>query len=68
LNQRILAELQNGGEAFVSNAVIGGDYLLRACVVNFRTQLADVRETIDLVVRLGRKIEAELTTPASSKG
>jgi glutamate/tyrosine decarboxylase-like PLP-dependent enzyme len=59
LNQRILAELQEGGEAFVSNAVIDGDYLLRACIVNFRTRLSDVQETVDLVVRLGRKLSSE---------
>ncbi|MFV2044980.1 MAG: aspartate aminotransferase family protein, partial [Anaerolineales bacterium] len=34
LNEALLTELQNGGEAFVSNAVIGETFLLRACIVN----------------------------------
>ena len=34
--------LQRGGEIFVSNAVIGGRYALRACIVNFHTTAADV--------------------------
>jgi len=41
LNEELLGRLQSGGEVFVSNAVVCGTYLLRACVVNFRTSLAE---------------------------
>ena len=58
LNQRLLARVQQGGEAFVSNAVIDGHYVLRACIVNFNTQLADVRALPGIVVRLGRELDA----------
>src|SRR5262249_24736732 len=34
LNTLLLDTLQRGGELFVSNAVIGGRYALRACIVN----------------------------------
>jgi glutamate/tyrosine decarboxylase-like PLP-dependent enzyme len=37
LNKRVLERCQSGGEAFVSNAVIDGRYVLRACIVNFNT-------------------------------
>ena len=37
LNRALLDRLQRGGEAFVSNAVVGGRYVLRACIVNFHT-------------------------------
>jgi glutamate/tyrosine decarboxylase-like PLP-dependent enzyme len=67
LNRTILERMQNGGEAFVSNAVIGGRYALRACVVNFRTGPADVDALIELVVRLGRAADAELR-PAALRG
>jgi glutamate/tyrosine decarboxylase-like PLP-dependent enzyme len=67
LNRSILERMQNGGEAFVSNAVIGGRYALRACVVNFRTGPADVDALIELVVRLGRAADAELR-PAALRG
>jgi glutamate/tyrosine decarboxylase-like PLP-dependent enzyme len=59
LNRTILDRMQNGGEAFVSNAVVGGRYLLRACVVNFRTAQRDVDALIELVVRLGRAADAD---------
>ena len=42
LNEEMLERIQRGGEAFVSNAVVGGRYLLRACIVNFNTDRADV--------------------------
>ena len=49
-----------GGEAFLSNAVIDGRYLLRACVVNFHTSRADVEAVPEIVARTGRAIDAEL--------
>jgi len=58
LNQALLDRLQKGGEAFVSNAVIGGRYLLRACIVNFHTERADVEALPAIVVRTGRVLDA----------
>ena len=60
LNTELVTQLQQGGEVFVSNAVIEGKYLLRACIVNFRTSLADVVALPAIVARLGREIDAEL--------
>ncbi|MGH9586523.1 MAG: pyridoxal phosphate-dependent decarboxylase family protein [Acidobacteriaceae bacterium] len=60
LNGEVLDRLQRSGEAYVSNAVIGGKFALRACIVNFRTSLQDVEALIPLVVRLGREADAKL--------
>jgi glutamate/tyrosine decarboxylase-like PLP-dependent enzyme len=60
LNQALNDRLQKGGEAFVSNAVIGGRYVLRACIVNFRTEQADIDALPGIVVRVGRGIDREL--------
>ena len=60
LNQALLDRMQKGGEAFVSNAVIGGRYVLRACIVNFRTERADVEALPGIVVRVGRSLDGEL--------
>jgi aromatic-L-amino-acid/L-tryptophan decarboxylase len=59
LNRTLLDRLQRGGEAFVSNAVVRGRYLLRACIVNFHTTRADVEAVPDIVVRAGRAIDRE---------
>ena len=53
LNRALLDALQRGGEAFVSNAVVPGRYVLRACIVNFHTTLADVQAVPEIVRRAG---------------
>ena len=60
LNGELLNRLQASGEAFVSNAVVEGRYLLRACIVNFRTALADVEALPEIVTRLGRALDSEM--------
>lgn len=60
LNRAILNELEAGGELFVSNAVIDERFLLRACIVNFRTSLADVEVVPEIVARVGRTIDSRL--------
>lgn len=60
LNEELLTRLQQGGEAYLSNAVIGGKYALRACIVNFRTTLEDVEQVPELVVGVGRYVDAEM--------
>jgi glutamate/tyrosine decarboxylase-like PLP-dependent enzyme len=60
LNERLLAVLKTGGEVFVTNAVIDGRFLLRACIVNFRTADADVAAIPDLIAREGRRLDATL--------
>jgi glutamate/tyrosine decarboxylase-like PLP-dependent enzyme len=59
LNRDLLDRLQRGGEAFVSNAVVSGRYVLRACIVNFHTTPADVEATVAIAARLGRALHAE---------
>ena len=60
LNTELLSRLQSGGRVFVSNAVVGKVFALRACIVNFRTSAADVQAVIDESVRVGRVIDHEL--------
>jgi glutamate/tyrosine decarboxylase-like PLP-dependent enzyme len=57
LNQRIVDRLQGSGEAFVSQALIGGRFHLRACIVNFNTREADVDALPGIVARMGRECE-----------
>ena len=64
LNRELLDRLQRGGEAFVSNAVVHGRYVLRACIVNFHTGLEDVEALPPLVVKLGRMLDARMRPPA----
>ena len=54
LNDALLSSLKRSGEAFLSNAVIGGRTWLRACIVNFRTTAADVDALPEILARHGR--------------
>ena len=65
LNRELLDRLQRGGEVFVSNAVIRGRYALRACIVNFHTDIADVEALPDIVARVAQPIDAELRRAAA---
>jgi glutamate/tyrosine decarboxylase-like PLP-dependent enzyme len=65
LNQELLDRLQRSGEIFVSNAVIDGHYLLRACIVNFHTTDADVLAVPDIIARVGRAVDAKLRPSVS---
>ena len=60
LNAELLIRLQRSGEAFLSNAVVRGAFLLRACIVNFRTSLEDIEALPVLVTRIGREVDAAL--------
>ena len=60
LNARIATALRLSGGAFVSNAHIEDRYMLRACIVNFRTTLADVRLLPELIVGIGRGIDERI--------
>jgi glutamate/tyrosine decarboxylase-like PLP-dependent enzyme len=60
LNRQLVDRIQSSGEAFVSNAVIGGRYLLRACIVNFNTRAEHVDTLPAIVARLGREVDRDL--------
>ncbi|MGI9076674.1 MAG: pyridoxal phosphate-dependent decarboxylase family protein [Gemmatimonadaceae bacterium] len=70
LNEKLLAQLQSGGEIYLSNAIVGGRFALRACIVNFRTTERDVQAVPSIVVRAGMAVDAQIRPagiPASSR-
>ena len=60
LNTELLNRLQRSGEVLLSNAVVGGTFLLRACVVNFRTSLEDIEALPGIVTRIGKEVDATI--------
>jgi len=54
LNERIMALVQKGGRAYVSNATVKGRFALRACITNFRTTKADIDATVEAVREAAR--------------
>jgi glutamate/tyrosine decarboxylase-like PLP-dependent enzyme len=60
LNQELLTRIERSGEAFLSNAMVGGRFALRACIVNFRTSLADIEALLPLLSRLGQQADESM--------
>ena len=59
LNQALLNKLQSAGEIFPSNAVINGNFVLRVCIVNFRTTASDILSVPGIIRREGMLIHEE---------
>ncbi len=64
LNHELLTRLQRSGETFLTNAVIRGKFVLRACFVNFHSTLADVEALPEIVTRIGVEVDRELRSSA----
>ena len=55
LNQDLLTAVEKSGEAFLSNALVGGRFVLRACIVNFHTVAGRYRSPAPAVVPAGTR-------------
>ena len=64
LNARIATALRLSRRAFVSNAHIEDRFMLRTCIVNFRTTLADVELLPELIVQVGAELDARVRPAA----
>ena len=60
LNRELLVDIENCGELFVSTATVDGRFLLRLCIVNFRTTLADLEAVPEIILRLGHEVDTRL--------
>ena len=60
LNQELLDVIQAGGEFFVSHAMIRETFVLRLCIVNFRTTLKDIEALSGFIIKSGRQVHARL--------
>jgi aromatic-L-amino-acid decarboxylase len=68
LNERLMTDVQQDGRAFYSNAVLGARYVLRACIVNFRTEAEDLDAVLDITAEIGTRLDAELRPGSLKKG
>jgi glutamate/tyrosine decarboxylase-like PLP-dependent enzyme len=60
LNKALVEHFHTSPDAFLSNAVINGKYVMRACIVNFRTSIEDIEALPELVVKIGQQLDTEL--------
>jgi aromatic-L-amino-acid/L-tryptophan decarboxylase len=60
LNEQVVYAVQRAGRAYPSNAVLGGRYVIRACLISYRTEAEHVEALVDDVVAHGRRLDREL--------
>ena len=60
LNERLMTAIQMDGRVYPSNAVLDGRFVLRSCIVNFRTEADEMDLLLDVAADLGSKLDAEL--------
>jgi aromatic-L-amino-acid decarboxylase len=68
MNQRLLAEINSSGKAFLSHTVLHGEFVLRFAIGNFQTTEQDVRETWDLIRQLAANLVAQTIVSSSAFG
>jgi aromatic-L-amino-acid/L-tryptophan decarboxylase len=56
LNRTLLERLQLGGEAFLTSTELRGRFVLRACIVNYRSRREDIDRMLDAVLAIGREL------------
>jgi glutamate/tyrosine decarboxylase-like PLP-dependent enzyme len=66
LNERLLTALQHEGAVYLSNGVLDGRFVLRTCIVNFRTREVDVQAVPEIVAERGKTLDASLRNSRQS--
>jgi len=56
LNRALLDAVQQDGEVFLTGTELAGRFVLRACIVNFRTTEDDVRRLLAVIRRTGQRV------------
>jgi aromatic-L-amino-acid decarboxylase len=58
LNERVMTAVMGDGRIYCSNAVLGGRFCLRACIVNFRTEAEHMELLLEVAAEHGERLAA----------
>ncbi|MDQ3952670.1 MAG: pyridoxal-dependent decarboxylase [Actinomycetota bacterium] len=64
LNERLMAAVQADGRVYFSNAVLRDRFVLRCCIVNFRTEAEHLERVVEVTAELGARLDAEMRPEA----
>jgi glutamate/tyrosine decarboxylase-like PLP-dependent enzyme len=67
LNRRLLEIVHREGDVFLTGTELSGRFVLRACIVNFRTTEPDVEVLVNVVRRAGERILADRRVDSSAR-
>jgi hypothetical protein len=60
LNKVLLARIEESGKFYLSNALINDNFLLRMCIVNFRTSISDIEAFKEFLLITAHNTDAEI--------
>ena len=60
LNKALVEHFHASPDAFLSNAVVQDKYVMRMCIVNFRTSIEDIEALPNIVLAQGRQLDRQL--------
>jgi hypothetical protein len=55
-NEKLLTAIQEDGRFYLSNAIVDGKFVLRACIVNFRTTRKEMEGLPGVVVEIAGEL------------
>jgi len=56
-NEKLMQEIHNDGEIFLSSTIINGKFVIRIAILSFRTKLHTIDSAVKMIDRLRLKIE-----------
>src|SRR3984893_7262175 len=56
VNRELPRRLQLGGDAFLSSSVLRGRFVLRACIINYKSRVEDIERLVELVRSVGMEV------------
>jgi len=65
LNKSVMETLQSEGRVFVTNAVLNGRFVLRACILHYGTTESDLSILVEAVLDAGRRCTSAPAAPAA---
>ena len=60
LNKRLLERVQLSGKAFLAGTTLADRFVLRACIVNYRSTRADIDQLVEAVLEAGTALASEM--------
>ena len=60
LNLAIVESIRTDGQILLSSTILGEMFVLRACIINYRTTKKDIKDIVEIVQNLGTTVDARL--------
>ncbi len=59
-NEKLMQEIHNDGEIFLSSTIINGKFVIRMAILSFRTKLETIDKAIVMIDKIRKKVEYDM--------